>query len=774
MSSSASHMLSEHASNPLQVGSSDMANAEYVRQVRLNASNKGKKVVRTVYAGSTPQARLRKVRKSRGLGEDESSDELQVHRVVGGETDDDPVVDGDAEADEDPDADDEPMNDLDAAADSTELVETVDNGDLLEPSDDPASEGLAAFTRPTVEPNPATSNPFYVSDGGDGDVTVTFSRVPGALEEEVGDEDAEGEDDEDYMADEDRREQEIVDIGDEVESEDEANTLSYKDEMEQPYINSEMKQLRERVRAIVGNYDLVDRLGEGTFSSVYKAIDLNFTKYNNNEWNSSAGYADYPLLAASSSNGASSSKQLRYNPAFRQKSRYFVAIKRIYVTSSPQRVANEIELMEASRGCRHVSQLITAFRDEDQVVCVMPYHRSLDFRDYFQTISIRALQTYFRHLFRALRDIHARDIMHRDVKPANFLFNPGDGPDGTGWGVLCDFGLAQRVDCPERTQCLHTAPTKEHPHGERATLTTYEEEVVRRKMQAVRKRSEGGSANVGYKTDDLRPRVKANRAGTRGFRAPEVLFKCEAQTVALDIWSAGIILLAFLSGKFPLFNSNDDTEALAEIAAIVGRERMEKCARLHNRTFLCNIPSTLHTGTNWRQLALKMNPELYDIPPAGPNESVAEHAEERARHRGMVDAGLDLLRRTLELDATKRITARDALYHPFLKLGNAASSTTTTNAKKSNSRSKSGRGNDLPSDDSLAPHPPGQGACSKLHWLDATDEGTDGTGPMWGVQLRGGGTRLVRGDDPEARCVGRGPCRYHVGWETWEGVGEDD
>lgn len=166
-----------------------------------------------------------------------------------------------------------------------------------------------------------------------------------------------------------------------------------------------------------------------------------------------------------------------------------------------------------------------------------------------------------------------------------------------------------------------------------------------------------------------------------------------------------------------------------------------------------------------------MNPELYDIPPPGPNESTAEHAAERARHREMVDYALDLLRRTLELDATKRITARDALYHPFLKLSAPSS---TTNAKKTNLKSKSSRPDDLPSDDSLAPHPPGQGACSKLHWLDATDDNADGTGPMWGVQLRGGGTRLVRGDDPEARCVGRAPCRYHVGWETWEGVGEED
>jgi cell division control protein 7 len=132
------------------------------------------------------------------------------------------------------------------------------------------------------------------------------------------------------------------------------------------------------------------------------------------------------------------------------------------------------------------------------------------------------MQTYFRHLFRALRDIHARDIVHRDVKPANFLFDPKAGPDGTGWGVLCDFGLAQvciypclfvftdsnccdqRVDYPERTQCLHTAPTKENPHGSRIKPSAHESTVLHRKLASVRKRAEGGSHNIGYKTEDHR------------------------------------------------------------------------------------------------------------------------------------------------------------------------------------------------------------------------------------------------------------------------------
>lgn len=54
---------------------------------------------------------------------------------------------------------------------------------------------------------------------------------------------------------------------------------------------------------------------------------------------------------------------------------------------------------------------------------------------------------------------------------------------------------------------------------------------------------------------------------------------------ALDIWSAGTILLSFLSCKFPVFNANDDIEALMEIAAILGRKRVEKCAQLHSQTF---------------------------------------------------------------------------------------------------------------------------------------------------------------------------------------------
>lgn len=58
----------------------------------------------------------------------------------------------------------------------------------------------------------------------------------------------------------------------------------------------------------------------------------------------------------------------------------YVALKRIYVTSSPERILNELEIIEELRECPHISYLVTAFRTEDQVVAVMPYSKHDDFK----------------------------------------------------------------------------------------------------------------------------------------------------------------------------------------------------------------------------------------------------------------------------------------------------------------------------------------------------------------------------------------------------------
>ncbi|KAG7097514.1 hypothetical protein E1B28_004857 [Marasmius oreades] len=421
-----------------------------------------------------------------------------------------------------------------------------------------------------------------ISDIADGDDDAEQEERDGAREQEQSAE--EEDDDEEDMSD----------------SDDEESTFWQKSPEEQQEISAEIKDLEQALGpSLTDDYKLLDRLGTGTFSSVYKALDLHYSKWNNDPW-----HGHHPP-----------SSTAYYQSAPRPpESKVFVAIKRIYVTSSPERIRNEISILEESRSCRHVSQLITAFRERDQVVVVMPYHRNDDFRDYFATLPMAGIKSYFRCLFRALRDIHSRGIIHRDVKPANFLFDPR-----TGIGTLCDFGLACRIELnPHHNPCLHTPSTTEHPHGKIKDRKDYDAEHCKRMSKEAKHKSTLNSEKVGYLEKDPRPVSKANRAGTRGFRAPEVLLKCGDQTGAIDVWSAGVILLFFLTRKFPLFQSNDDVEALMEIAAVIGKRKMERAAMLHNRTFSTNVPSITPEGMPWIEFIEKQNPDLRTPPEPNP------------------------------------------------------------------------------------------------------------------------------------------------------------
>jgi cell division control protein 7 len=147
---------------------------------------------------------------------------------------------------------------------------------------------------------------------------------------------------------------------------DEETTFNDRSPEERREIEEEMRDLMETVPELQEDYRLVDRLGTGTFSSVYKAVDLHYhTKWDNTPWlghhppSSSAHYQSVPKPLGS---------------------KVFVAIKRIYVTSSPERIRNELSIIVDCLGCRHVSQLITAARHLDQVVLIMPYQRNEDFR----------------------------------------------------------------------------------------------------------------------------------------------------------------------------------------------------------------------------------------------------------------------------------------------------------------------------------------------------------------------------------------------------------
>ncbi|KAK5075158.1 Cell division control protein 7 [Lithohypha guttulata] len=382
-------------------------------------------------------------------------------------------------------------------------------------------------------------------------------------------------------------------------------------------VAEDMQKLEENFTGISEKYRLINRIGEGTFSTVYKAEQLGLSLEDDAENQNQEAEFGMPLTR----------KRKHPDP---NRSR-FVALKKIYVTSSPSRILNELELLYELRNCPHICPLLTAFRHLDQVVAVLPYFRHLDFRLYYREFLTNDLRHYFLSLFSGLAYVHKAGIIHRDIKPTNFLYDHSKKQ-----GVLVDFGLAERQGT-DWQPCL-CQRTKEE-RRERF-LTSYAVQHLQ---------SQPDLLSGGYPKNDARPSRRANRAGTRGFRAPEVLLKCTAQTTKIDIWSVGVILLTLLGRRFPFFNSADDIDAMIEIASIFGKKKMQGVAAMHGSVFETNIETIGEKGFTLEKIVLWA--------------SCREKTDD-ALHIGEAQA-VNLLAGLLELDPHKRLSARQALEHEF-------------------------------------------------------------------------------------------------------------
>lgn len=79
-------------------------------------------------------------------------------------------------------------------------------------------------------------------------------------------------------------------------------------------------------------------------------------------------------------------------------------------------------------------------RKDDAIAFVMPFISHIRFVDFFDKMDARELQEYMRNLLIALRHVHSFNVIHRDVKPSNFLYDRRKRKY-----LLVDFGLAQSL-----------------------------------------------------------------------------------------------------------------------------------------------------------------------------------------------------------------------------------------------------------------------------------------------------------------------------------------
>jgi len=130
-----------------------------------------------------------------------------------------------------------------------------------------------------------------------------------------------------------------------------------------------------------------------------------------------------------------------------------VAIKNIVPTSHPARVVTELRCLRELGGQGNVLGVLSCRRQLSHVLIVTPYVRHDSSADYMGCLPPVELRDYVANLLTALSHIHRRGVLHRDVKPANFLYHRA-----TRRYCLVDFGLAQLLN-DRRTdrQTPHTA-----------------------------------------------------------------------------------------------------------------------------------------------------------------------------------------------------------------------------------------------------------------------------------------------------------------------------
>jgi len=282
-----------------------------------------------------------------------------------------------------------------------------------------------------------------------------------------------------------------------------------------------------------------------------------------------------------------------------------LALKRIFPIIQANYIYLEILFLKLVSPLNNVIKLLYGVRKDSLVSLAFPYIEYVNFFQFVETNEIKEVKRYMFQLLNALVGLESLKIMHRDVKHSNFLYSTKSHR-----GYLIDFGLSEIVAGQNKSSDF-----KDNIRGEILTI------------QAVLS-------------------IK-HRKGTRGYMAPEILFKSAVQSYASDMWAAGIIFLSLLAKRHPVISINCKDK---------NKNKKDILQQL--------LPLMYIYGSNIVvEAAFKYGFGLY-VPPDFPNKNPMDVSIFIKREDAKIE-GLDLLKQMLSFNPDQRIKAIDARNHKF-------------------------------------------------------------------------------------------------------------
>lgn len=299
---------------------------------------------------------------------------------------------------------------------------------------------------------------------------------------------------------------------------------------------------------MAARYERSEKIGEGTYGIVYKARDT--------------------------TSGA------------------IVALKRIRLDTEEEGVPctaiREISLLKELRH-ENIVKLLDVCHSEKKLTLVFEF-LEMDLKKFMDkemnNLDAATVQHFLRDLLRGVQFCHARNVLHRDLKPQNLLISRDKDLK------LADFGLGRAFGIP----------VKKFTH-----------EVV-----------------------------------TLWYRSPDVLLGSTQYGTPVDVWSIGCIFAEMATGT-PLFAGKSDADQLLRIFRFLGTPNNSNWTSMHHYPNSTNMLSK-------PELLQNQEPECFRAFESG------QGFEKLGRE------GIDLLLGLLRYEPSERITAAQALQHPYFSV----------------------------------------------------------------------------------------------------------
>ncbi|KAK4790312.1 hypothetical protein SAY86_017616 [Trapa natans] len=283
-----------------------------------------------------------------------------------------------------------------------------------------------------------------------------------------------------------------------------------------------------------------------------------------------------------------------------------------------KKIKREIKILQNLCGGPNIVKLLDIVRDQHSKTpsLIFEYVNSTDFKVLYPTLTDYDIRYYIYELLKALDFCHSQGIMHRDVKPHNVMID-----HELRKLRLIDWGLA------------------EFYHA-------------------------GKEYNV--------------RVASRYFKGPELLVDLLDYDYSLDMWSLGCMFAGMIFRKEPFFYGHDNQDQLVKIAKVLGTDELNAYLKKYRLELDPQFDALVgrHSRKPWSKFINTDNqhlvsPEVFIICLNGIYSGFVNNPDLLILWF-IYCQSIDFLDKLLRYDHQDRLTAREAMAHPYFSQVRAA------------------------------------------------------------------------------------------------------